>query len=503
MWTKIFQSLVGWGKIAADWVVSRPHVLRNGFLAVVCCYLLWVAVNIFWYDAKVFLPLCSMGTERTKSYYAKGGSFEQLYANFDNSSLLYVLDRAAGGDLSTDWPTHFATSTRARPGADQNSAGNAQQAVSGPDTDSAAGDQEPAAGNPVDEAGGVTPVPVGNGAFLIRRRALQTLAELYGIAFDGPYVDASNRNSRELSIYLYAKGSTERRELGRQLRDSNNHAPHRVTREYPSVRIVIRSSSSWTNGSHISYQVEIWSSNDDVAPLSSGEPRFLFERQGFSFLPVRPIFVNAEPHEAAEQIVADIERAVDIASTMRVVSPTVSLDGAVGKLSKDERSVQTRLLAGVFEVITSGKGADPDLSATTGSSPVNQVQDPGFSKQTLGSRLRSCRLFNGVNNAGLINFCVLVFVVWGIMHLVTADKDEMDDITEQTEGLIAVLPMLGFAGTLYGMLLAFGSAGLGGGGAELISFIGISLDTTIVAVVGAIVLSLVLMWKVRRVASSA
>jgi len=480
-WREVILRLRNTALKAYETLKNNVPLLKDLFICVFGSYLFWVIiVNMLWFDLMVFSPICDMGTNRTKQYYAKQSSYAHKFANFDNAQLLYILDRVTGDRVETRWRGHLVGNTNT----------GREPVPSETPSDDEDGD---GASNPESTTGEIA-------AHTVRRNALKTLVLRYGVVFDGPYVDEKNSNARVLRIYHYAKGSSQRTKIGEQLVDENNKAPHRVLPIFPHVCVEIRSNTGVLQNSSMNYSVQMWSDQDEQEPLAIGPERFLFKRSGWRGLPIRPVQVNAEPNEAAADIVASLEDAVTISSAIQDLSSGVSLEGAVAKLDRTEREVQTRLFTAVFEVITSGYRGDPDLSgsAEPGRSLRVEVSNLG---QTLSTRLRLCRLFNGVNIVGMINFTVVVLVIWGWMHVVTAKKDELPEIEDQTDNLVAVLPMLGFFGTLYGMLLAFTSVGLSGSSTQLISFIGISLDTTIIAVSGAIILSMVLMWKRRRVLS--
>ena len=447
------------------------------------CFVLWSMINTFWFDANVLKPMCDMGTQKLKSAFtgtSSGISFEHAIANLRDEQILYVLDRAAGDDVYTRWQDFslldrdLSTIPPTNPEAEEALGENAEIATS----------PSPLAAS----ASNVYPV---------RRIGLRVLAEQYGVVFDGPYVDPGSARMRVMDVYYNTKGSEQRNEIGNQLRNSGNKAPHRVLPLDPYARVRITSESGCGRESRMGFQVEFWSLGDSLKPISSSEQMLLFRRSGSWYLPIRPVIVHAEPIEAARKIVDDLEAVTQIEKVVKSVASGMTLDGASGQLDRAEREAQTRLFSAVFEVLLSGDEADPPFSGNPKTYSIPYQERIGELSASLSSKLRYCRLFNGVNFAGWINFLVVFFVLGGAIYTLWAKPDEIESVERRVDALIAVLPMLGFAGTLYGMLLAFSSVGAGGSGAELISFIGISLDTTIIAVCGAIILSLILLSKLR------
>ena len=441
--------------------------LRDLISSLIFCYVLYTLVINPLLDVGALRSAASMGEDRTRADFTEEG---KEVCTFDEAQLHFLFDEMLGAGFETYW------------------------AMSG------------------------------------RKEALRAIAREQGIFLDGPF--AKEEGGWELSIYRWGKSAeaiTGKNGVLAQLDKASE--PNAIEAPLPAVRVRLESESAVWGQTELTYTVGLMLIEEGPSSAKSSAP--LFRRAGWKLLPTRPVSVSLEPEEFGLRAVADLEKLIPVMEQLQRDSDTaVDLTELSEPLNPGNRRSLSRFFAAVAKLIVSDSESSLHLSdflAEGEEQPRVEIPDvvsdgkqtnveagrhapeaqeaqqaPGHAlvrpdtSASLGGRLRIARIVNGVNSGGLINFLILVLVVWGLVALMIPLKGEITRARKRAEELVSVLPMLGFLGTLYGMLLAFSSAGVGQGGAALISYIGISLDTTILAVCGSILLNGALMWSSRK-----
>lgn len=469
-----------------DWL----HLLRDLGTVILLTWLVLFFINFFigW---STILPLCDMGVNSGKTDYIRNynANATDVFTTFDDPQLLYILNGAVGGGVRTRWEAVMqATSAYESPRA----SGPASRPASRP-TQEPSG-SENTSGDYQEQATRARRTVSADGPGRLRRSLLTALVRDYGVVFDGPYLDADG--TWQLRVFKYDTGSDQANSLlASTLR---SELPNKVPVKYPAAEVTIRSHATAMGHAEMTYQLRMWAAGQDE-PLVESPPQRLFYRTGWTtYLSFQPVQVLREPDEAAEDIVQTL---LSMSRVRQQVTSSHSLpiDGILGKLDQSVQDGLQRLFSAVFRVLLSNSSSQLNLTTShTGGTHQLTEASPDI-KETLTTRLRTARILNGVDFSGVINILVFVFVIWGVASVFRAKENEKEReaMLARAHSLISLLPMLGFFGTLYGMLLAFSTVGVGEGGAELVSMIGISLDTTVIAVSGAIILSLAVMWKER------
>jgi len=311
----------------------------------------------------------------------------------------------------------------------------------------------------------------------------------FGILIDGPFQVEDGKWA--CTVHRLNPESGQAASIRKEL-ERGTYPHDAIPIRGPIASIRVTSQAGPFNEASMSYRVSLM--RNAIAPLSNSTPQYLFRRSAFVGLPIRPVKISMEPDDFGLAVIDDLIAIQDVVARLEQTSEQ-GLDFAHLSETFNRRTKEraARAFAGVMRTLMAEPNADNLANGTE--APISIQSLP----HSFASKLGACRLVNGVNHAGLLNFTVFVLVVWGLVSLLVPGGTSPRVAIKRAEDLTGLLPMLGFLGTLYGMLLAF-SADDQGGGTELISYIGVSLDTTILAVCGSILLNSALMWRTRRLA---
>lgn len=326
---------------------------------------------------------------------------------------------------------------------------------------------------------------------LNRKGLLNELLEEFGLLIDGPFHEEES-TAWKVDLYLYPRGGDHLGRVAEDLREQEY--PYRIQPTFPALRVELRSEGGIGKRSAVRYRTVLLQSAE--TGLSATPWRTVFERAGGLLLPVRPVTVNLEPSEIGALLVEDYAATGDVVAWMST-TPAGGLSGVTENLDKKDGARLARLLERAVTMCMS----DWDSAFRTDELGSVALEVDGRSElgtNSLSSRVRLCRLLNGVNLVGFVNLFIIAIACWGGWGMYHAKTGELRRAEERAREIITLLPMLGFFGTLYGMLMAFASQAGSGSSAKLISFIGVSLDTTILAVTGSILLLGVLMFRLHK-----
>lgn len=316
----------------------------------------------------------------------------------------------------------------------------------------------------------------------LRPAILRSLATRHGVYLHGPF-QLEDPGKWELLVLYTGRAS-----------DAKHDGADWFDLPYPAFCVKIESKASLFGSSYVQYTTYI--RREHQTDFATGETHQLFRRSSWP-LPNQPTSINQGPREAGQRIATMRSELSGLNTTVDSIAQG-HLSNRLGKLDRSDQEELARCFAAIFELVLADRSTVVDrdsLSSRTG----NPVRYGSVLQDDLTSKLVLVRLVNGTNRpSGLINFAIVGLLLFGGVMAVCASEQEVDQESRFVHSLVVVLPMLGFLGTLYGMLLGFSTMGPEQQGSKLISYIGISLDTTILAVMAAIVLSLVVMFKQAR-----
>ncbi|NQV27103.1 MAG: MotA/TolQ/ExbB proton channel family protein [Rhodopirellula sp.] len=208
------------------------------------------------------------------------------------------------------------------------------------------------------------------------------------------------------------------------------------------------------------------------------EARTLLARRSWRVLPIRPVNVESDLVQVVAEFIEHIPLLYD-SQTWRQTVFHGQLQHPTDRVlpTADDAKIIGRAVEGVL------------IQVFATQNPGERVVDPARPLPRLQDKTLLCRVLNGSNQLGWIQFVIAVVFVRGILGVIASRQGRSAAAVvafevQLIETVVETLPAIGFLGTLLGMAVAF-SAGLDDRN-NLTQSLTLAISTSALALVGAL-----------------